>query len=62
LLRPGVPTNLSVPVSSRACEGVRQLKDEPVGCYSVASASIGLTLGVVQRSETMMFMTQESLE
>src|ERR1700756_4569292 len=43
-------------------EGVLQLKGETVNYYSVGSASIGLTLGVGQHSEIIMFMTQESLD
>jgi lipid-binding SYLF domain-containing protein len=43
-------------------EGVLQLKGKPAGYYSVASASIGLTLGVARHSEIILFMTRESLE
>ena len=43
-------------------EGVLQLRGETVNYYSVGSASIGLTLGVGQHSEIIMFMTQESLD
>jgi lipid-binding SYLF domain-containing protein len=43
-------------------EGVLQLKGKPVNYYSIGSASIGLTLGVAQHSEIIMFMTQGSLE
>jgi lipid-binding SYLF domain-containing protein len=42
-------------------EGVLRVKGTNVNYYSVGSASIGLTLGVGQHSEIIMFMTQESL-
>lgn len=43
-------------------EGVLQVKGKTVGYYSIASASIGLTLGVAKRSEIVMFMNQETLD
>jgi lipid-binding SYLF domain-containing protein len=43
-------------------EGVLRVKGENVDYYSVGSASIGLTLGVGEHSEIIMFMTQESLD
>jgi lipid-binding SYLF domain-containing protein len=43
-------------------EGVLQIKGATVNYYSVGSASIGLTLGVGQHSEIIMFMTQDSLD
>jgi lipid-binding SYLF domain-containing protein len=43
-------------------EGVLRVKGANVNYYSVGSASIGLTLGVGQHSEIIMFMTQESLD
>jgi lipid-binding SYLF domain-containing protein len=42
-------------------EGVLRVKGTTVNYYSVGSASIGLTLGVGQHSEIIMFMTRESL-
>lgn len=42
-------------------QGVLQVKGKTVGYYSVASASVGLTLGVAQRSEIIVFMTKGSL-
>jgi lipid-binding SYLF domain-containing protein len=42
-------------------EGVLRVKGANVDYYSVGSASIGLTLGVGQHSEIIMFMTEESL-
>jgi lipid-binding SYLF domain-containing protein len=43
-------------------EGVLQVKDKTVGYYSIGGGSIGLTLGIADRSEIIMFMTQESLD
>jgi lipid-binding SYLF domain-containing protein len=43
-------------------EGVLQVNGKTTGYYSVASASIGLTLGVAKRSEIIMFMNQETLD
>ena len=43
-------------------EGVLRVKGANVNYYSVGSASIGLTLGVGQHSEIIMFMTQEALD
>jgi lipid-binding SYLF domain-containing protein len=42
-------------IAGKFGEGVLQLKDETVNYYSVGSASIGLTLGVGQHSEIIMF-------
>lgn len=49
-------------VAGERGEGALQVKGKTVGYYSVTSASIGLTLGVSQRSEIIMFMTQEALD
>ena len=43
-------------------EGVLKVNGKTVGYYSVASASVGLTLGLAKHSEIIMFMTQESLD
>jgi lipid-binding SYLF domain-containing protein len=43
-------------------EGALRVNGTTVGYYSVASASVGLTLGVARHSEVILFMTQESLE
>ncbi len=43
-------------------EGVLQVKGKTAGYYSVASASIGLTLGAAKRSQIIMFMNQETLD
>ncbi|MHB8474420.1 MAG: lipid-binding SYLF domain-containing protein [Sulfuricaulis sp.] len=43
-------------------EGVLLVDGKTVGYYSNASGSIGLTLGISDRSEVIMFMTQASLD
>jgi len=43
-------------------EGVLQVKGKTVGYYSIASGSIGLTLGISDRSEVIMFMTKAALD
>jgi lipid-binding SYLF domain-containing protein len=43
-------------------EGVLQVGGKTVDYYSIGAASIGLTLGVAQRTEIIMFMTQASLD
>jgi lipid-binding SYLF domain-containing protein len=55
-------TKGGVGVAGEYGEGVLRLKGQTVNYYSVGSASIGLTLGVGQHSEIIMFMTQDSLD
>jgi lipid-binding SYLF domain-containing protein len=43
-------------------EGVLRRDGSTVSYYSVGSASIGLTLGVGQHAEVIMFMTKDSLD
>ena len=43
-------------------EGALRVNGATVGYYSVASASVGLTLGVARHSEVILFMTQDALE
>jgi lipid-binding SYLF domain-containing protein len=43
-------------------EGVLQIDGKTVGYYSVGAASVGLTLGLANHSEVIMFMTKESLD
>ena len=43
-------------------EGVLQVNGKTVGYYSVGAATVGLTLGLANHSEIIMFMTQESLD
>jgi len=42
-------------------EGVLRIGDRNVKYYSVEGASVGLTVGVAQHSEIILFMTQEAL-
>jgi lipid-binding SYLF domain-containing protein len=43
-------------------EGALRVNGATVDYYSIASASVGLTLGVAKHSEVILFMTQESLD
>jgi lipid-binding SYLF domain-containing protein len=43
-------------------QGALQVNGKTVGYYSVGAASVGLTLGLANHSEIIMFMTQESLD
>ena len=43
-------------------EGVLQVNGKTIGYYSVGAASVGLTLGLAEHSEIIMFMTQDSLD
>jgi lipid-binding SYLF domain-containing protein len=43
-------------------EGALRINGATVEYYSVASASVGLTLGVARHSEVILFMTQDALE
>ena len=43
-------------------EGALRSNGATVDYYSVASASVGLTLGVARHSEVILFMTQDALE
>ncbi len=43
-------------------EGVLQVKGKTVGYYSIGGASVGLTLGVAEHSEIVMFMTPKALD
>jgi len=49
-------------VAAEFGEGVLQVKGKTVGYYSVGAASVGLTLGLAEHSEIIMFMTQDSLD
>jgi lipid-binding SYLF domain-containing protein len=55
-------TKGGVGVAGEFGEGVLQVHGKTVGYYSVAGASVGLTLGAAKRSEIIMFMTQDALE
>jgi lipid-binding SYLF domain-containing protein len=43
-------------------EGALRINGATADYYSVASASVGLTLGVARHSEVILFMTQDALE
>jgi lipid-binding SYLF domain-containing protein len=43
-------------------EGVLRVNGKTVDYYSTTSASVGLTLGVAQHSEVILFMTRDSLD
>jgi lipid-binding SYLF domain-containing protein len=55
-------TKAGVGVGGEFGEGVLQVNGKTVGYYSVGSASVGLTLGLAEHSEIIMFMTQSSLD
>lgn len=55
-------TKAGVGIAGEYGEGVLRVKGRTVGYYSIGSGSIGLTLGAAERSEIIMFMTQESLD
>jgi lipid-binding SYLF domain-containing protein len=43
-------------------QGVLRVNRATAGYYSIAAASVGLTLGFAKHSEVIMFMTQDSLD
>jgi lipid-binding SYLF domain-containing protein len=55
-------TKAGVGVAGEFGEGVLQVDGKTVGYYSISSASVGLTLGLAEHSEIIMFMTPEALE
>lgn len=55
-------TKGGVGVGAEFGEGVLQVDGKTVGYYSVGSGSVGLTLGLAEHSEIIMFMTRESLD
>jgi lipid-binding SYLF domain-containing protein len=58
----GHVTKGGVGVGGEFGEGVLRVQGQTVGYYSVASASIGLTLGVAKHREIILFMTQGALD
>jgi lipid-binding SYLF domain-containing protein len=54
-------TKVGAGVAGEHGEGALQVNGKTVGYYSVGSGSVGLTLGLAQHSEIIMFMTPESL-
>ena len=55
-------TKGGVGVAAEHGDGVLQVNGKTIGYYSVSAASVGLTLGVAQHSEIIMFMTKDSLD
>ena len=55
-------TKAGIGVGGEYGEGVLIVNGKTMGYYSIAAASLGLTLGVAKHSEIIMFMTQESLD
>ena len=55
-------TKAGAGVAGEHGEGVLRVNGKTVDYYSIGSASVGLTLGVGQHSEMIMFMTQDSLD
>ncbi|MGA3158643.1 MAG: lipid-binding SYLF domain-containing protein [Steroidobacteraceae bacterium] len=55
-------TKGGVGVGAEFGEGALQVNGKTVGYYSVGAGSVGLTLGLAEHSEIIMFMTQSSLD
>jgi lipid-binding SYLF domain-containing protein len=55
-------TKGGVGVAAEHGDGVLQINGKTVEYYSVSAASVGLTLGLAQHSEIIMFMTRDSLD
>jgi lipid-binding SYLF domain-containing protein len=55
-------TKGGVGIAGEHGEGVLQVGDQTVGYYSLTSASVGVTLGIAQHSEIILFMTQQALD
>ena len=55
-------TKAGVGVGAEYGEGALQIGGKTVSHYRISSASVGLTLGVAQHSEILMFMTPASLK
>ena len=51
-----------VGVAGEYGQGVLRVNRATSGYYSIAAASVGLTLGFAKHSEVIMFMTQDSLD
>ena len=58
----GHVTKGGVGVGGEFGEGVLRVQGHTVDYYSVASASVGLTLGVASHREIILFMTQDALD
>jgi lipid-binding SYLF domain-containing protein len=55
-------TKAGAGVAGEHGDGVLRINGKTVDYYSVSSASVGLTLGVGQHTEMIMFMTQDALD
>ena len=55
-------TKGGVGVGGQFGEGALHINGKVAGYYSVASASVGLTLGLAKHKEVILFMTQEALD
>ena len=55
-------TKGGVGVGGQFGEGALLISGKSMGYYSVASASVGLTLGLAKHKEVILFMTQEALD
>jgi lipid-binding SYLF domain-containing protein len=55
-------TKGGVGIAGEYGEGVLQVNGKTVDYYSVGGGSVGLTLGIAEHSEIIMFMTQDALD
>ena len=55
-------TKGGVGVAAEHGEGVLQVDGKTVGYYSIGAGSVGLTLGLAEHSEVIMFMNKETLD
>ena len=55
-------TKGGVGVGGQFGEGALRIDGKNVDYYSIASASVGVTLGLAKRKEVILFMTQEALD
>jgi len=55
-------TKGGVGVGGQFGEGALRIDGKNVAYYSIASASVGLTLGLAKHKEVILFMTQEALD
>jgi len=58
----GKVTKAGAGVAGEFGEGVLRVKGKNVNYYNMASGSVGLTLGIAEHSEVILFMTQPSLD
>jgi lipid-binding SYLF domain-containing protein len=58
----GHVTKGGVGVGGEFGEGVLRVNGQTTGYYSIASASVGLTLGLAKHREVILFMTQGALD